>query len=1038
MRRTVSFTNGSIARSLLISGVLLMLPLLVAVLYLGEQAYKNIRSVEDKLQSIQLLPDLYQTIDQLGRYRGLREIVRNQDNPAPRLQATLDTTASEIGQLLVLLEAQLGLLPQGSLVKGSGELARVIALWQQREDTPLDFAQLSDLIAHLNSIALHTVPYGQGGAYLLMEEIPHFKEILAQLRGYGAGYLSCALHRPDRMQSCDERYRNPVQRQLWSVRDGFTQLRSSLDVYQDQLGGRERTILFEIVNALQQVRDLVEWEILDTDQLQYDPERYFAQASKPVEALTLLSIEVFQQVELQMQYREVVFISLLLLLSLAIVVGVAVGNGRRWVTQIQHGISLLERLGAGDFNQSIGCDDCGEFAQLMTALDRTQQQLQQSHQAKDNFFASMSHELRTPLTAIIGSAEFLKQSSLTTDQEKLLQTIDLSGNNLLSLVNDILDLSKIEAGKFEIDYAPYDLAELYEHIETTFAARARDAGLQFEVEQRVSSAFQLWGDDKRITQILLNFISNAIKFTQEGSVKLSSWREGELLCFAVEDSGIGMSQEVIDRLFQPFEQASSGTSRRFGGTGLGLHISKSLAEMMGGEVSVESEEGKGSRFELRLPYEESDLFADPVVAHKAQQHTAVTRFRGEVLVAEDTPELQMLERKLLESMGATVTIANNGAEALTKASEDDFDLILMDMQMPEMDGLEATDLLRKMGNNTPIVALTANVMQKHKQLFRAAGCTEFLSKPIDKRALQEVVARYLKPEQNQTMPDSAQVMESLPEDSSGPTGGRILAVDDEPAILELYTAVLGTAANRHSELDELCELTEGISNNKEEGARFTISLAQQGVAAIEMVKKAMERAEPYSVAILDMRMPPGISGLETAEKIRQLDPDIYIVFVTAFSDVAIEQINEKLHYGVLYVEKPFSRIQIRQLVHMLDTQWVENKRRALGSGALPVHATISQPKIEAPTVVEGVDDELMEIFHDRIQELKQEFASALSQQAWEQAGKVAHNIKGIGGSFGYPQLSKLAGAFCKAEHFNEISQLPELGQNLLDKMRRAG
>ncbi len=418
MKIVKEFASGSIARSLLFSGLLLLLPLLVAVVYLGGQAHKTITLTEDNLHSIQLLPELYQTIEQLGRYRGLREIARSQEGSAHPLHTALNALSTQIGQMLQQLAWQVDQLPAGSFARGDEELERVIALWQQGEESPLNFVQLSDLIAHLNSIALHTLPYGQDGVHLLVEGIPHFKEILAQLRGYGAGYLSCAQHRSDRMQSCDERYRNPVQRQLWSVRDGFTQLRNLLDAYQDQLGGIERSILFEIVNDLQQVRDLVEWEILDADQVRYNPEGYFAQASKPIEALNLLSIEILQQIEqrlrdqLQSQYQKIFTASLLLLISLVVAAGLAVRNGHRWVMQIQRGVSLLERLGAGDFNQSIPTDGQGEFSQLMVALDRTQQQLQQSHQAKDDFLASMSHELRTPLASIIGNAKHLEESGM--------------------------------------------------------------------------------------------------------------------------------------------------------------------------------------------------------------------------------------------------------------------------------------------------------------------------------------------------------------------------------------------------------------------------------------------------------------------------------------------------------------------------------------------------------------------------------------------------------------------------------------------------
>ncbi len=680
----------------------------------------------------------------------------------------------------------------------------------------------------------------------------------------------------------------------------------------------------------------------------------------------------------------------------------------------------------------------------ITERKQLEQELLSASQAKDDFLASMSHELRTPLTAIIGCGEFLDQTELTAEQQNLTDTIQTSGNNLLSLVNDILDLSKIQAGKFDIDYAPYDLSALHQHIHSTFAARAANAGLQFEIRQQLTPTYELWGDDNRISQILLNLISNAIKFTQQGGITLTNWREENRLLFSVEDSGIGMSQEVLERLFQPFEQASSGTSRRFGGTGLGLHISRSLAEMMGGEISVESEEGKGSCFTLNLPYEESDLFAQ-TQSNPAEQKSTHTgeRFVGRVLVAEDAPELQMLERKLLESMGATVTLANNGAEALTKASESEFDLILMDMQMPEMDGLEATDLLRKMGNSTPIVALTANVMQKHKEQFQAAGCSDFLSKPIDKRALQQVVAQYLKPDRKkaegtQKSKKGASEASIATQESRVVSGGRILALDDDNGILHLYETVFGGNSASAARLDELLTLTEhkinGASDKEEESSHFSLSLAPQGVVGIEMVRAALARGEPYSIAFIDMRMPPGIDGLETAQEIRKLDPDIYIVFVTAYSDVTIQEINEKLQYGVLYLEKPFSRTEIQQIAHMLDRQWVANHSRVLPVETEEVPQQEQSEPEESSTISPIINDSLMELFYQRVKELGEEFETALKSEAWSDARKAAHTLKGTGGSFGQPGLTRLAGEFCTACDTQQQEQLPTLGQRLVQEI----
>ena len=382
------------------------------------------------------------------------------------------------------------------------------------------------------------------------------------------------------------------------------------------------------------------------------------------------------------------------------------------------------------------------------------EEAEQASRAKGDFLATMSHELRTPLSSMIGYGEILLESSLDSDQKQLLNTISLSGKTLLALVNDILDLSKIEAGKLEVGHAPFDLAEIIFEVEQMFRQRAELSGLQLVVNREESDCSHLMiGDGRRLSQVLINLLGNAIKFTKQGEVSLTL-RAGQIEkdgkmegAFIVEDSGIGMSAEVIERLFQPFEQADGTISRRFGGTGLGLHISRRLVNLMGGEIHVESSEGEGSRFEVLLPLGVSDQLAGTSNEDRLSAKGLPRALQGNVLIAEDTPELQQLERRLVESTGASVKIAADGNEAVSKALEEDYDLILMDMQMPERDGIEATQMLRAIGCSTPIVALTANVMQHHRDQFNEAGVNDFLSKPINRERLVSVLVRYLEPDE---------------------------------------------------------------------------------------------------------------------------------------------------------------------------------------------------------------------------------------------------------------------------------------------------
>ncbi|MBT4082003.1 MAG: response regulator [Gammaproteobacteria bacterium] len=375
------------------------------------------------------------------------------------------------------------------------------------------------------------------------------------------------------------------------------------------------------------------------------------------------------------------------------------------------------------------------------------QQIEKANQARDDFMATMSHELRTSLTVMLGSGELLAKSDLNLAQQQLLSSMDLSGRSLLYLINDILDISKIESGSCELHLAPFSMVELITEMEKIFPRRASDAGITFSATTYSEFENFLIGDMPRIRQIMLNLCGNAVKFTGEGEVRLSvglispqgSSEEQCWVRLVVEDDGIGMPPEVVEKLFKPFQQADSSISRRHGGTGLGLHIIWKMIQLMGGEVRVESSDGIGSRFEVDLPLQQGE----PLGEEEASGEDEVHYFRGHVLVAEDTREVQLLVRQILEGYGIEVEIAENGQEALEKGLSKSYDLILMDMQMPVMDGIEATTLLRQSFCQVPIVALTANVMQVHRNKFSQAGCNDFLSKPIEQEALQRVLGEYL-------------------------------------------------------------------------------------------------------------------------------------------------------------------------------------------------------------------------------------------------------------------------------------------------------
>ncbi len=412
---------------------------------------------------------------------------------------------------------------------------------------------------------------------------------------------------------------------------------------------------------------------------------------------------------------------------------------------IRDAIHVSAAVAEGEFDQRIQHHYRGDMEALREGINGSADQVEYYTHAKDEFLASMSHELRTPLTTIIGNCELLTERQQQQEDREILHSIELAGRTQLALVNDILDMSKIESGKFTIDKAPFDLALLLKDLEHMLSVRAQDAGLEFTIEQTNPESHLLLGDATRISQILINLVGNAIKFTEHGAVTLSTHVQRNYLLFKVQDSGIGMSPDTIDHLFERFEQTDSSISRRFGGSGLGLYISENLAQLMDGNIDCSSREGEGSLFTLILPYQQSDIKVSDPSSNEQPDSTPSQKLSGKVLIAEDTPELQLLERRMLELMGLNVTAANNGEEAVAQLQRHHFDLVLMDMQMPIMDGIEATRTLRKLGHTLPVIALTANVMQKHRDAFEQAGCDGFVEKPINREKLRKILTQHLAP-----------------------------------------------------------------------------------------------------------------------------------------------------------------------------------------------------------------------------------------------------------------------------------------------------
>lgn len=392
--------------------------------------------------------------------------------------------------------------------------------------------------------------------------------------------------------------------------------------------------------------------------------------------------------------------------------------------------------------------DITERIKIEQQLKIAQQETQEAALAKERFLANMSHEIRTPMNGILGITGFLEKTHLLPKQKEYVHLIKESTSNLLVILNDVLDLEKIIAGKLELEKTPFNVSQKIKAAAESFRHKAEEKYLTIKYKNNLPENLFVEGDPYRLSQVLLNLISNAIKFTEKGTITIGADIKQQSkntieISFFIADTGVGIAKNKLTQIFDPYVQAKADISRKYGGTGLGLSICKNLVEIQNGNITVESKEGKGSTFNFTITYKKAKQTTEP--------KPIVLNFKGlknkNILVAEDVEVNQYVIENMLKNWGCKTTIVDTGKKAVQAVKSKSFDLILMDVQMPEMNGFEATEAIRKLSNkqkaNLPVIAVTANSMKGISSRYKSSGMNDYILKPFDEASLFAVMEKFL-------------------------------------------------------------------------------------------------------------------------------------------------------------------------------------------------------------------------------------------------------------------------------------------------------
>jgi signal transduction histidine kinase/DNA-binding response OmpR family regulator len=490
-------------------------------------------------------------------------------------------------------------------------------------------------------------------------------------------------------------------------------------------------------------------------------------------------------------------------------------------------------------------------------LEESRQKAEESLETRKLFLANISHEIRTPINAISGMSGILADTEISETQKQYVKAIQSSSKSLMVIVNDILDMSKLESGKFSADFIPFDIRSIVDPLYTSYLLRTDEKGISFNIDYPKDMPRWVFGDPTRLGQILNNLISNAIKFTDKGSVslKINFEKKGKLndFCFSVTDTGIGIDQEKLKTIFEFFSQEDNTITRRFGGTGLGLAISKSIAELLGGEIKVESEKNVGSTFKFSLTMPE---------AAEQEKNVAVTLsdLTGKnVLIVEDNELNRFLAVTILKKWNANIHIAENGEEAVAAVKNKEIDIVLMDIQMPVMDGVAASIAIRnELNSNVPIIALTANALESEKEKCWQAGMNEYITKPYNPNYLLEKIIFLIENAASDEEQNSEHVsLESLSELMNGSKEQMIQMTTVFLDQIERHFNELKFALNENN-LTEISHITHKLKSSfKLFGLNKTGGLLER----IEQKAKNLERKELHAELQVILSMQPRLTFL---------------------------------------------------------------------------------------------------------------------------------------------------------------------------------